>query len=110
ATPLSSYTTWRLMPTTSKSMLANRPEKRTRCNLRPLRNDLTPCMSAVAESATTSPGEPEVLDRMRLAGVPGLSPRLVRRILARFGSAGTALRADPGQVAAVPGVGDARST
>lgn len=68
----------------------------------------------ITESPVAGPSEPpaewEVLDRMRLAGIPGLSPRLLRRLVARFGSAGTALRADPLLVAAVPGIGDARSS
>jgi DNA processing protein len=67
-------------------------------------------MNSVLDSAASAPGTPELLDRMRLAGVPGLSPRLVRRLLARFGSATTALRADPAHVASVPGVGDARAS
>ncbi len=62
------------------------------------------------ESLVAGPAEPEILDRMRLAGIPGLSPRLLRRLVARFGSAGTALRADPLLVAAVPGIGGARSS
>lgn len=52
----------------------------------------------------------DLADRVRLAGVAGLSPRLVRRLVARFGSAGAALRANPAAVAAVPGVGDARAS
>src|SRR2546423_2959557 len=55
------------------------------------------------------PDEPETLDRMRLASVPGLSPRCLRRLCARFGGAGAALRAAPAAVASVPGVGDARA-
>src|SRR5215831_16518321 len=67
-------------------------------------------MNAATEPAAAAPGPPELLDRMRLAAVPGLSPRLVRRLLARFGSATTALRADPAHVASVSGVGDARAS
>src|SRR5690348_6469264 len=66
-------------------------------------------MNVADETAELSPGGPETLDRMRLASVPGLSPRLVRRILARFGSATTALRAAPSLVETVPGVGAARA-
>jgi DNA processing protein len=66
-------------------------------------------MSATDAPAAADPGEAEVLDRIRLAGVAGLSPRLVRRLLLRFGSAGTALRAEAQALAAVPGVGDARA-
>src|SRR5882724_12530 len=66
-------------------------------------------MSTTDAPPGTEPGEAEVLDRIRMAGVPGLSPRLVRRLLARFGSASTALRADALLLAAVPGVGDARA-
>jgi DNA processing protein len=62
-----------------------------------------------AQGAAAPPGEPEVLDRLRLAGVPGLSPRLVRRLVARFGSARAALAAAPAAVAAVPGLGEARA-
>jgi len=67
-------------------------------------------MKSVFETTASVPGEPELLDRLRLAAVPGLSPRLVRRLLARFGSATTALRADPAHVASVAGVGDARAS
>lgn len=65
---------------------------------------------STAEQASASPAEFEVLDRMRLAAVPGVSPRLVRRLLARFGSAGTALRASADALAVVPGVGGARAS
>jgi DNA processing protein len=54
--------------------------------------------------------DPEVLDRLRLAGAVGLSPRLARRLLARFGSARAALSAHPQAVATVPGFGDARAS
>ncbi len=64
-----------------------------------------------AEAVTdAAPGEAELLDRMRIAAVPGLSPRTVRRMLQRFGSAGTLLRAQREHVAGVPGVGDARAS
>jgi DNA processing protein len=53
---------------------------------------------------------PDLADRVRLAGVAGLSPRLVRRLVARFGSAGAVLRAAAAAVAAVPGVGEARAS
>jgi DNA processing protein len=53
---------------------------------------------------------PDLADRVRLAGVAGLSPRLVRRLVSRFGSAGAVLRAAPADLAAVPGVGDARAS
>jgi DNA processing protein len=52
---------------------------------------------------------PDLADRVRLAGVAGLSPRIARRLLARFGSAGAALRASAEALAAVPGVGAARA-
>jgi DNA processing protein len=65
-------------------------------------------MSAQATS-DTAPGEAEVLDRMRVSAVPGLSPRLLRRMLQRFGSAGTLLRSQREHVAGVPGVGEARA-
>jgi DNA processing protein len=67
-------------------------------------------MSTTDVPIGTQPGEAEILDRIRLAGVPGLSPRLVRRLLGRFGSASTALRADALLLAAVPGIGDARAS
>src|SRR5262245_14814142 len=53
---------------------------------------------------------PDLTDRVRIAGVAGLSPRLVRRLVARCGSAGAALRAPANDVAAVPGIGEARAS
>lgn len=55
------------------------------------------------------PEDAETVDRLRLAGVPGLSPRLVARIVADLGSAGATLRATPARLAAVPGVGATRA-
>jgi DNA processing protein len=58
---------------------------------------------------TGRPVDEEVLDRLRLASIPGISPRLVHRIVGDLGSAGAAFRLPPGRVAAVPGVGGARA-
>src|SRR5262245_50654212 len=62
------------------------------------------------EMPSSAAGCPDLADRVRLAGVAGLSPRLVRRLVARFGSAGAVLRASADHVAAVPGVGGARAS
>jgi len=53
---------------------------------------------------------PGLADRVRLAGVPGLSPRLLRRLVARFGSPAAVLRAPLAEIAAVPGIGEARAS
>ena len=52
----------------------------------------------------------ETLDRIRLAAVAGISPRLVRRLVQRFGSARAALAAKREHAASVPGIGDARAS
>ncbi|MCE9637102.1 MAG: DNA-processing protein DprA [Planctomycetes bacterium] len=51
-----------------------------------------------------------MLDRLRLAAVPGLSPRLVARLVADIGSAGSVFTARRERIAAVRGVGDARAS
>lgn len=63
---------------------------------------------ASSPTAVAREGE-ESLDRLRLAGTVGLSPRLVARLVARFGTAGAVLRAPPEALASVPGMGAARA-
>lgn len=58
---------------------------------------------------TAAPPDDEVLDRLRLSAVPGLSPRTVGRIVDALGSASRAFAAARPQLAAIRGVGDARA-
>ena len=62
-----------------------------------------------AAETTADPQGEEVLARLRLAGTVGLSPRLVGRLLERFGSAGAVLLAPPAALVSVPGMGAARA-
>ncbi len=55
------------------------------------------------------PPEDEVVARLRLAGVAGLSPRWAHRLLTRHGSARAVLAAGAERLAAVPGIGEARA-
>ncbi|HEV3439344.1 MAG TPA: DNA-processing protein DprA [Gemmata sp.] len=53
-----------------------------------------------------SPDTLEVTDHLALALVPGLGPKLTAALLARFGSAGNALRATPAELREIPHIGD----
>jgi DNA processing protein len=57
----------------------------------------------------TVPADPETLARLRLASLPGLSPRVAARLVAHFGSAGKALASGGPAWKAVHGVGEARA-
>ena len=48
----------------------------------------------------------DVLDHLALALVPGLGPKLTSALLARFGSAGNALRATAPELREIPHIGD----
>jgi DNA processing protein len=51
----------------------------------------------------------DLVARLRLTSTPGLSPRVLRRLVDRFGSPEAVLRADEGAIARVNGLGRARA-
>ena len=65
--------------------------------------------TSTTASATTVSDDPEVLARLRLASVPGLSPRIAARLVAHFGDARKTLAASAAGWRGVRGVGDVRA-
>jgi DNA processing protein len=49
---------------------------------------------------------PEIIDHLALALVPGLGPKLTAALLARFGSAASALQANSSELREIPHIGD----
>ena len=64
-----------------------------------------PGMSPFTATATHSDHSPQLLDRLRLAAVPGLGPQLRRRLLQRFASAAAVLEANEHDLRTVHGIG-----